>query len=131
MVDSRVERREAGEEEQFLIDYAFGSGRTRDHIRHTDRPHAWPTRRCSTPADRIRPQRGTGHHPGVKDRPAVPSMQREVGTASYYPTPATLKRFECHTTTMSDRGTQPRDETVMTPNVGCERCHGPGWSHIE
>ena len=42
-----------------------------------------------------------------------------------------LKCFECHTTLLSDRGPSVLDESTMIPNVGCERCHGPGKSHVE
>ena len=49
----------------------------------------------------------------------------------HFPTGATLKCFECHTTAMSNRGPLVLDEATMIPNVGCERCHGPGGAHVE
>jgi hypothetical protein len=48
-----------------------------------------------------------------------------------YPASSTLKCFECHTVVTSDRGPLVLDEATMVPNVGCERCHGPGRAHVE
>lgn len=43
----------------------------------------------------------------------------------------TLRCFECHATVTSDRPRGSLDQATMIPNVSCERCHGPGRSHVE
>jgi hypothetical protein len=38
--------------------------------------------------------------------------------------------FNCHTTVTSTRASGHFDPDTMIPNISCERCHGPGRSHI-
>jgi hypothetical protein len=126
----RTELREAGEVERFVIDYAFGSGRhATTFVTLTNRTPDHPTmleHRLTVFSHKKTPDitPGQGQARGTTRR-------GDGRSGSEYPTPATLKCFDCHTTTMSDRGPQALDEAVMIPNVGCERCHGPGKSHIE
>lgn len=122
-----TERREAGEIERFVVDYAFGSGhhattfvsltdRDPDHPKmiehrltvfaHKDLPDVTPAQSLRNPAEGTTP---SGRH---------------------YSSWNTLKCFECHTTANSDRGTPRLDPATMIPNVGCERCHGPGRDHV-
>jgi hypothetical protein len=125
-----TERREAGEVEKFLVDYAFGSGRhATTFVTLTDRTSDHPTmfeHRLTVYAHKQSPDITPGQ--GLA---RGPDRQGDGRSGRSYTTPSTLKCFECHTTTMSNRGPLGLDEAVMTPNVGCERCHGPGRSHIE
>src|SRR5262249_14544718 len=125
-----TERREAGEVERFLIDYAFGSGRhATTFITMTDRTPDRPTmveHRLTIYAHREAPDipPGRGRARGPHAEGVSPSGRR-------YPPAGTLKCFECHTTVTSDRGPLVLDEATMIPDVGCERCPGPGRSHVE
>jgi hypothetical protein len=125
-----LERREAGEVERFLIDYAFGSGRhATTFITLTDRTPDRPImveHRLTLYAHREAPDitPGQGRARGPRAQGVGPSGRR-------YPASGTLKCFECHTTVTSDRGPLVLDEATMIPDVGCERCHGPGRSHVE
>ena len=125
-----TERREAGEVERFLIDYAFGSGRhATTFITMTDRTPDRPTmveHRLTIYAHREAPDitPGQGRARGPHAEGVNPSGRR-------YSPAGTLKCFECHTTVTSDRGPLVLDEATMIPDVGCERCHGPGRSHVE
>jgi hypothetical protein len=39
--------------------------------------------------------------------------------------------INCHSTRTSARGPKVLDVETMIPNISCERCHGPGRSHVE
>ena len=39
--------------------------------------------------------------------------------------------FKCHSTLTSTLAANRLETSTMIPNVSCERCHGPGRSHIE
>ncbi|HEU5117998.1 MAG TPA: multiheme c-type cytochrome, partial [Isosphaeraceae bacterium] len=43
----------------------------------------------------------------------------------------TVRCFGCHSTTVSDFSPDYLDVQTLRPNIGCERCHGPGGSHVE
>ena len=53
------------------------------------------------------------------------SIFRPVGVTD------TMKCFRCHCTLTSRHGRDRLDLDELMPNVSCERCHGPGRSHIE
>jgi hypothetical protein len=123
-----TERAEAGAIERFLIDYAFGSGHHATTFGTlTDRDPAHPV---------LFEHRLTAF--AHDDLPGLTPGQSLAGHADGN-TPSgrshtiadTLKCFECHTTVTSDRGPLALDESKMIPNVSCERCHGPGRSHVE
>ena len=123
-----IERRESADVEQLPIDYAFGSGlhgttlvtlsdRTPNRleiIEHRLTAYAHGETLDITPGQEV----------GSSKEGIVPSGTH-LGNA------ITLKCFNCHTTTTSDRGPLVLDEATMIPNVGCERCHGPGRTHVE
>ncbi len=125
-----TERREAGAVERFLIDYAFGSGHhATTFVTLTDRTPDHPAmveHRLTVYAHRDTPDITPGQ--GAARGPNRPGMG--LGAAATRPR-LTLKCFECHTTVMSDRGPLALDEATMIPNVGCERCHGPGRAHVQ
>ena len=125
-----TERTEPGIEsaERFVIEYAFGSGRhattfvsllDRDPIHPTSREHRLTFFAHSAVPDVTPGLLLTGHASGNTDRGRMLSTQD------------TLNCFRCHTTTTSNRGRAVLDEATMIPNVTCERCHGPGRSHVE
>jgi Cytochrome c554 and c-prime len=39
--------------------------------------------------------------------------------------------INCHSTRTSARESRDLDVATMIPNISCERCHGPGRSHVE
>jgi hypothetical protein len=125
-----TERHAEANVEQYLIDYAFGSGRhATTFVTLTDRALDRPamiehrlTLFAHNAVPDITPGQGQAQGP---DREGMGPSGRHFST-----TP-TLKCFECHTTTVSDRGPLILDEATMIPNVGCERCHGPGQAHAE
>ena len=125
-----TERREAGDAERFVIDYAFGSGHhATTFVSLIDRTPSSPTmieHRLSVYAHRDAPDitPGQGKIRGP-NRPGMgPSGRR-------YTPDFTRKCFECHSTILSERGPLVLDEATMIPNVGCERCHGPGRAHVQ
>ena len=125
-----TERREGEEVERFLIDYAFGSGRHATTFvtltNHTPDSTAMLEHRLTVYAHKTEPDITAGQGQAFRsNRPGIGPSGR------HFPTAATLKCFECHTTAMSTRGPLVLDEATMIPNVGCERCHGPGRTHVE
>jgi len=125
-----TERREGEEVERFLIDYAFGSGHHATTFvtltNHTPDSPTMLEHRLTVYAHKEAPDitAGQGQARGP-NRPGIGPSGR------HFPTGSTLKCFECHTTAMSNRGPHVLDEATMIPNVGCERCHGPGRVHVE
>jgi hypothetical protein len=123
-----TERRGAGKAERFLIDYAFGSGHhATTFVTLTDRTPEHPAlieQRLTVFAHKELPDITPGQAAGGKPRGLSPSGR-------HYGAPETLKCFECHTTITSDRGPLALDPATWIPNIGCERCHGPGRAHIE
>jgi Cytochrome c554 and c-prime/Doubled CXXCH motif (Paired_CXXCH_1) len=125
-----TERHEGTNVERLLIDYAFGSGHhATTFVTLTDRTPGRPTMIehrltlfAHTAVPDITPGQGQVRE---RDREGMGPSGR------HYTTALTLKCFECHTTTISNRGPLILDETTMIPNVGCERCHGPGQEHAQ
>jgi cytochrome c554/c'-like protein len=125
-----TERAEPGRStvERFVIDYAFGSGRhATTFVSLLDRDPDHPASReqrltffaHSASPDVTPGQFLTGHASGNTDRGRILSTED------------TLNCFGCHATATSNRGPEVLDEATMIPNVTCERCHGPGRSHVE
>ena len=123
-----TDRTEKGTVEEFVIEYAFGSGRHATTFvslldRNPRRPVCWQDRLtyfAHTHAPAVTPGLSlSGHAVGNSDRGQVLSTED------------TMNCFRCHTTVTSDRGDLVLDESTMIPNVLCERCHGPARSHVE
>ena len=117
-----------GTAERFVIDYVFGSGRhattfvslrDRNPDQPTSREHRLTFFAHSGSLDVTPGQFLTGHASGNTDRGRILATEN------------TLNCFGCHTTVTSNRGPKVLDEATMIPNVTCERCHGPGRSHVE
>jgi hypothetical protein len=121
-----------GEVERLLLAYAFGSGHhavTFVTVTDPDKPAALEHRMTYYPPS---------------DRLEVTPGQRvgaEVGstTARGRPLPPenTLKCFGCHATPADEvLETEPGGPPLpkagpLTPNITCERCHGPARAHVE
>lgn len=123
-----AERREGSRVERSLVEYAFGSGHhATTFLSLVDRDPAHPValeQRLSYYAHSqslgLTPGQSLSGHAGGN----TPSGRTHTSVA-------TLKCFECHVTVTSNRGSQILDEDTMIPNISCERCHGPGKSHVE
>lgn len=121
-----VERRQAGETERFLIDYAFGSGHhavTLVSLRDPSIPTALEHRLSyfhDPEGVRITPGQG-----GEQEIAGLTPHGRELSPET------TRQCFGCHSTSITPRGRQEVDLATMLLNVSCERCHGPGLAHVE
>jgi hypothetical protein len=111
-----------------VVDYAFGSGRhattfvtVLDH--EAQRPSLLEHRLTF-----FAHAKGLGLTPGLS-KSAQAAGNSPIGRV-HEPGDA-AKCFACHTTVNSNRGQEVLDERTMIPNVSCERCHGPGRSHVE
>src|SRR5262249_9139741 len=123
-----VDRSEGGRESRLIFDYAVGSGRhAMTFVALAGSPTESPGSRESRltyfahgPSLGVTTgQKATDHSPGMNP------MGRDRGPGE------TLHCFGCHSTTVSDRSPLVLDPAPLRPNIGCERCHGPGGAHAE
>jgi hypothetical protein len=123
-----VERREGRTTKRLLIDYAFGSGHHATTFAtitaRTPEGPAMIENRLTVFAHKTLPDITPGQAPGGNPK-GLDSLGRHFGPED------TLQCFRCHSTVTSDHGSRRLDLATMIPNVGCERCHGPGRSHVE
>ena len=111
-----------------VIEYAFGSGHHATTFltvldRDSPRPTALEHRLTYF-----------AHSGGLGLTPGLSKSGRAAGNSPIgrvHSPGDTLKCFACHATVISDRGKDVLDERTMIANVSCERCHGPGRSHVE
>ena len=121
-------RTEGGRVEESPVEYAFGSGHhAMTFLSLIDRDPRHPV---------AREQRLTyfAHSKSLGLTPGQSLAGHAVGNSPsgrVHSSSDTLKCFDCHATVTSDRGSRVLDEATMIPNVSCERCHGPGRSHVE
>jgi len=122
-----TERREAGDVERFVLEYAFGSGRhATTFVTLTSRDPLDPAlleHRLTLFAHQSLPGVTPGQSLAGKAAGNSPAG-RHHGRVN------TLKCFQCHTTVTSDRGPDVLDTSAMISNVTCERCHGPARDHV-
>ena len=123
-----VRRSEGGEVDRRVVEYAFGSGhRATTFVTVLDH---------DSPRPSILEHRLTyfAHETGLGLTPGLSESAQAAGNSPlgrvHEPGDA-IKCFACHTTVNSNRGKEVLDERTMIPNVSCERCHGPGRSHVE
>lgn len=124
-----MERRDEDRVERFVIDYAFGSGHhamTFVSVVDPDAPRAFE-HRLTYFRDGDRIAITPGHSVHDKGHP----MEGWTPEGRVLSPRITKKCFRCHTTRISIRGRYDLDEATMIPNVGCERCHGSGRSHVD
>jgi hypothetical protein len=121
-----VSRAAAGKVEEFVAEYAFGSGHhatTFISVINPDIPKILEHRLTYFARERalgITPGHGAGTHlPGLTPRGGV--LIADVAR----------KCFACHTTQNSARKDRAIDEQMLISNVSCERCHGPGRAHVD
>jgi hypothetical protein len=118
----RIDRWEGGLVEQFIADYAFGSGHhatTFVSVIEPSRPTALEHRLTHFSQDDL-----IGITPGqrsARKAAGVTPRGRELAPAE------AVQCFDCHSTRLRPGF----DPNALTPNVSCERCHGPARAHVE
>ena len=121
----QIEREAPHEVERWIVHYAFGSGH-----------HATTFVNLLDPSIPALLEHRLTYYTRENSLGITPGHDADVGTPGVTPhglehTPReTLKCFRCHTTQIVARGDVQIDEQTMIPNVSCERCHGPGRSHV-
>jgi hypothetical protein len=123
----RTEGANANQETTELLQYALGSGR------HATTFVSLLPSASGAPGSRehrltyFAHDRALGITPGQKaaeHASGLNSMGRDRNPGE------TVHCFACHSTVVSAHDPQRLDAATMRPNVGCERCHGPGEAHI-
>ena len=122
--------RRAGERtEPFPLDYAFGSGhRAVTFVSMTKAdPGSWggQEHRLSY----FRHLGSVGLSPGQEQGPDQVAGTTPVGRI--LSSKQIYRCFNCHSTSTSAYPARELDPETLIPNVSCERCHGPGRSHVE
>jgi hypothetical protein len=120
-----IARTARGETEECIAEYAFGSGHHATTfvsvidpaipaiLEHRLTYYTQPGALGITPGQIAYPP-----PPGLTDRGLV------------LPPEDASRCFHCHTTVIGSRDGQGIDEATMIPDVSCERCHGPGRTHV-
>jgi hypothetical protein len=124
-----VTRTAASEIQQWVADYAIGSGHhALTYVTIIDHKIPRVIEHRLTHYHRLDGKSGLGITPGHDTRPAPLWL-----TASGAELPPRIARecFRCHATQLAAGDDEQRfDENTMIPNVSCERCHGPGKAHV-
>lgn len=113
-------------EEKFPLDYALGSG-----LHSVTFMTLVPD--LSLPGESLGVEHRmswiAGHGPGVTPQDLPAEIRSDVDYFGRALTGDRLQRcFGCHTTTYE---IQNQQLVNLRPNVGCERCHGPGEEHVK
>ena len=121
-----IERKAPDRVDEFIAEYAFGSGRhatTFVNMIDPDLPAIFEHRLTHyTKSNEM------AITPGHDAHPPPPGLTVFGGAL---PARASQGCFACHVTVLSARENDQRiDEQLMIPNVSCERCHGPGRAHV-
>jgi hypothetical protein len=123
-----AERQEEADVRRAILEYAFGSGRhATTFVSLTNRTPQGPAileHRLTVFAGKAEPDITPGQAVGG-DPAGIQAMGRD------YPAAKAYQCFECHATLTSRRDRTRLDTATMVPNIGCERCHGPGRAHVE
>jgi hypothetical protein len=121
----QLTRDDQGRVEHWILDYAFGSGH-----------HATTFVNVLDPwAPQILEHRLT-HYTREDVLDITPAQNADSRMPDITPHGRVMspkesrKCFGCHSTQLSARDSQRIDEETMIPNISCERCHGPGRSHV-
>jgi hypothetical protein len=120
-----VDRAEGGSVERMLFDYALGSGHhATTFVTVTDPSTPTAVEHRLTHFSRDDSVRIT---PGQRaERPAEGTTPRGRDLSPR----ETLKCFGCHATQLSTEPGSFMDPATTIRDVSCERCHGPGRSHV-
>jgi hypothetical protein len=122
-----VNRVEAGRVQELPIDFAFGSGHhatTFVTLTRTD-----PTRPVAL-EHRLTYFARSGTLDVTPGQTLAMPDSAKTPLGLFHMPMETFKCFRCHTTVVSTQGQTTLDPATMVPNVSCERCHGPGRSHV-
>ncbi len=121
-----IERRAPSNVEECVAEYAFGSGfhaTTFVNVIDAATPAILEHRMTYFARDK-----SFGLTPGHEGISRSPGMDPLGGL----PPPRDARFcFECHSTQVSTHDVLGIEEDRLIPNVSCERCHGPGRSHVE
>jgi hypothetical protein len=121
----RIRRQEAGKLEQYVADYALGSGHhatTFVTVLGLAPPRILEHRLTYYTQDQT--LRITPGHVAGNEAPGTTPSGRDITSAE------TLKCLGCHATQLSELGNTDLDPSNLIPGVSCERCHGPGRDHV-
>jgi hypothetical protein len=121
-----ISRTAEGRVEEFIAEYAFGSGQhatTFATVIHPGIPKILEHRLTYFAGEHA-----MGLTPGHGSRARLPGVTQRGGVLLG---DDARKCFGCHTTQTSARPDRAIDDETMIPNVSCERCHGPGRAHVE
>jgi hypothetical protein len=121
-----IARTAEGQVEEFLAQYAFGSGHhatTFMTVIHPGIPKILEHRLTY-----FAREQALGLTPGHGARAHLGGVTPRGGVLL---ADDARKCFGCHTTQTSARPDRAIDEETLIPNVSCERCHGPGKAHVE
>lgn len=125
-----VDRRQGEVSTSYDIDYALGSGRNASTLVSILDPTPGAFRLLEHRLTHYRDgdvlKLTPGHGSDAPPDPALKPYGRTVSTEESF------RCFNCHTTRTSNAGPDtPVVVSQMTPNVSCERCHGPGRAHVQ
>lgn len=122
-----VTRTQGPEVETTLIDFAFGSGtHATTFVSITDPDPAHPA--CL--------EHRLTWYEGTKSLDVTPGHETQAPASGVTPrgrplaSSKALRCFACHTTATSSVGPDILDFATASPNVRCERCHGPAREHV-
>jgi hypothetical protein len=128
----QIERDEPGQSDCYTLDYALGSGVNGMTFVSLSRTASDPgqltglEQRLSYFAHGPR----MDISPGQAKQDAAALKVKVVPQGRPMNHEDLVKCFNCHSTVTSTRASDQFDPDTMIPNISCERCHGPGRSHI-
>ena len=132
-----AERHMRGRTETLPLDYGFGSG-THGVTFVALQPGATPgldppgiEHRLSYFAGGRRMGITPGQHRPEAERDRPVKGPHEVPMGNPMKPDRIQQCFGCHSTLTSTLASNRLEPATMIPNVSCERCHGPGRSHVE
>ena len=121
-----ISRAAEGRVEEFIAEYAFGSGQHATTFTTVINPGI--PKILEHRLTYFAKEHALGLTPGHGSRARLPGVTQRGGVLL---AGDARKCFGCHTTQTSARADRAIDEETMIPNVSCERCHGPGRTHVE
>lgn len=124
-----ADRIDRGRKTRALLEYAFGSGRHATTFVTLHDPSGGPTGSREHRLTYFAASKSLGLTPAQDalegEVPGLNPMGRDRDPGE------TVHCFGCHSTVVSAFSPDYLHVPTMRPNIGCERCHGPGASHVE